>query len=266
MNYGCSANAASPAGPLSTWCWGPGFSGSCSCCRCTTKASRGRSPLVTGLLLAPQGLDAALTISLAGYLTDRVGARRVVLFGVALALAGTAWYTQVGARSSYGVLAMALFLIGVGMGATVTPAMAAAFQGLPHSALGHASSAINVVQRIAGAAGSALLAVVLQQALRHRFGGFNGGVGQVGALAASSTHAAASFAGAGGVSFAVALGSRAAALVPTLLLPGRRAAARSEPAEPATLRQSRTMVSPGRIARERGTSPTGVSIITEGRT
>ena len=38
---------------------------------------RGASPLQTGLLLAPQGLGAAVAISLAGYLTDKAGARRV---------------------------------------------------------------------------------------------------------------------------------------------------------------------------------------------
>src|SRR5262249_5530688 len=39
---------------------------------------RGRSPLETGLLLIPQGLGAASAISLAGSLTDKLGARRVV--------------------------------------------------------------------------------------------------------------------------------------------------------------------------------------------
>ena len=63
---------------------------------------RGRSPLQTGLLLAPQGLGAAIAISLAGYLTDKAGARRVVLPGVFLALAGTAWYTQIGAHTPTG--------------------------------------------------------------------------------------------------------------------------------------------------------------------
>src|SRR5262249_17917219 len=62
---------------------------------------RGRSPLDTGLLLIPQGLGAACAISLAGSLTDRVGARRVVPAGVLLALAGTAAYTQITAHSSY---------------------------------------------------------------------------------------------------------------------------------------------------------------------
>jgi EmrB/QacA subfamily drug resistance transporter len=182
---------------------------------------RGRSPLDTGLLLAPQGLGAALSISLAGYLTDKVGARRVVPVGVVLALVGTAWYTQIGAHTSYLATAAALLVIGLGMGATITPAMAAAFSGLPAAAMGQATSMINVVQRVAGALGSALLAVVLQQAMSHRLTGFHGGIGQAGALAASSPHAAAALASAFGISFAVSFGVCLVALVPALLLPGR---------------------------------------------
>lgn len=184
---------------------------------------RGRSPMQTGLLLAPQGLGAAVTISVAGYLTDKVGARRVVPGGVVLALAGTALYTQITARTPYWTLLAALFLIGAGLGATITPAMAAAFQQLPHAAMGQATSAINVIQRVAGALGSALLAVVLQHAIATRLTGFHGGIGQAAATAAASPHAAPALAQAFGVSFAVALGITAVALVPTVLLPGRLA-------------------------------------------
>ena len=48
-----------------------------------------------------------------------------------------------------------------GLGATITPAMAAAFGGLPPAVMGQATSAVNVVHRVAGALGSALLAVIL---------------------------------------------------------------------------------------------------------
>ena len=180
---------------------------------------RGRSPLQTGLLLAPQGLGAAIAIGLAGYLTDKVGARRVVPAGVLLALAGTAWYAQIGPRTPYWSLLAALFSVGAGLGATITPAMAAAYQGLPQAAMGQATSAINVVQRVAGALGSALLAVLLQEALTARLPGFHGGIGQAGALAAASPHAASAVAGAFGVSFAVALAITVLALIPTALLP-----------------------------------------------
>jgi EmrB/QacA subfamily drug resistance transporter len=184
---------------------------------------RGRSPMQTGLLLVPQGLGAAITISLAGYLTDKVGARRVVPAGVLLALAGTAWYTQIGAHTPYWALLAALFLVGAGLGATITPAMAAAYQGLPPAAMGQATSAINVVQRVAGALGSALLAVVLQQAMTARLPAFHGGIGQASALAASSPHAATALAQAFGASFAVALAITLLALIPSVLLPRRPA-------------------------------------------
>jgi len=184
---------------------------------------RGRTPAQTGLLLAPQGLGAAVTISLAGYLTDKVGARRVVPVGVLLAVAGAAWYTQIGVHTPYWALLVALFLIGAGLGATITPAMAAAYQGLPATAMGQATAAISVVQRVAGALGSALLAVVLQQATTARLPGFHGGIGQAGALAAASPHAAAGLAQAFGVSFAVALALCVLALIPTALIPHREA-------------------------------------------
>ena len=184
---------------------------------------RGRTPVQTGLLMAPQGLGAALTISVAGYLTDKVGARRVIPAGIVLALAGTAWYTQIGAHTPYWALLAALFLVGAGMGATITPAMAAAYQSLPPAAMGQATSAISVVQRVAGALGSALLAVVLQQATTARLPGFHGGITQAGQLATTSPHTATALAHAFGVSFAVALAICVLALIPTALLPHRKA-------------------------------------------
>src|SRR6266568_4648501 len=87
---------------------------------------RGRTPLQTGLLLIPQGLGAALAMPVAGALTDRIGARPVVLGGIMVALAGTAAYTQITAGTPYWYLTCALLLIGIGMGATITPSIAAA--------------------------------------------------------------------------------------------------------------------------------------------
>ena len=91
--------------------------------------------------------------------------KATVPVGVLLALAGTGAYTQIDASTSYWILAGALLLIGAGLGATITPSMAAAFQDLSHAEMPGATSAINVVQRIAGSVGTALLAVVLQRSL-----------------------------------------------------------------------------------------------------
>jgi EmrB/QacA subfamily drug resistance transporter len=182
---------------------------------------RGRSPLQTGLLLVPQGLGAAAAIGIAGSLTDKVGARRVVPVGVLLALAGTGCYTQISATSAYWYLAGALFLIGAGLGATITPAMAAAFSGLDHRDMPAATAEIGVVQRIAGALGTALLAVVLERAISSEIPGLYGGIGEAARLVAARPAEGAALASAFGTAFWVAFALTGAALIPALALPGR---------------------------------------------
>src|SRR5215468_6817947 len=144
---------------------------------------RGRTPVQTGLLLIPQGLGAALAMPAAGALTDRIGARPVVTGGVVVALAGLAAYTQITATTAYWYLAVALLLIGAGLGATITPAMAAAFQAIERPAIGAATATIGTIQRIAGSLGTALLAITLQHAMAANLPGFHGSVGGAAALA-----------------------------------------------------------------------------------
>jgi EmrB/QacA subfamily drug resistance transporter len=209
---------------------------------------RGRSPLETGLLLIPQGLGAACAIGLAGSLTDKLGARRVVPVGVLLALAGTAGYTQITAHSSYVYLAAALFLIGAGLGATITPSMAAAYQDLQQAEIPQATSALNVVQRIAGALGSALLAVVLQRAIDAEVPHIHGGVGQAYAVARRDPlHVAPAIAHAFATTFWVPFALTAAALIPALLLPRKRSEERGPADKTTTDRRSTMRKGNGRV-------------------
>ena len=60
---------------------------------------RGQSALMAGLLMAPQGIGAALVMRKAGDITDRVGARRVVPLGVVLIIAGSLPYVFVTAST-----------------------------------------------------------------------------------------------------------------------------------------------------------------------
>src|SRR5205823_661982 len=116
--------------------------------------------------------------------TDRIGARRVVPAGVVVALAGVAAYTRIGAHSSYWYLAAALFAVGVGLGSTITPSMAVAYQSLEARTVPQATSMLSTVQRIAGSLGTALLAVALQRAMRSELPGFHGGLAQATELVA----------------------------------------------------------------------------------
>jgi EmrB/QacA subfamily drug resistance transporter len=189
---------------------------------------RGASPLKTGLLMIPQGLGAALAMPLAGILTDRIGARRVVPAGVVIALVGVVAYTQITEDTPYWYLAGALFVIGLGLGATIMPSMGAAYAQLTHAEMPRATSAINVIQRLAGSLGTALLAVVLQRAIASELPSFHGGLAQAGALAARDpAHATPALASAFGTTFWVALALTAVALAPALALPTARRILRS---------------------------------------
>jgi EmrB/QacA subfamily drug resistance transporter len=195
---------------------------------------RGRTPLQTGLLLIPQGLGAALAMPAAGALTDRTGARPVVIGGITLALAGTAAYTQIAAGTAYWYFAGALLLIGAGLGATITPSMAAAFQAIDRPDIPAATAAIGTIQRIAGALGTALLAITLQRAITAQLPGFHGDITQAAALAAADpARTLPALASAFGTTFWVALVLTAASFAPALLLPGRRPAESSGEQPPA---------------------------------
>ena len=60
-----------------------------------------------------------------------------------------------------------LLLRGVGIGFSFMPAMTAAFTALRREQLSDATPQLNVLQRVGGAIGTAVLAVVLQRASGH---------------------------------------------------------------------------------------------------
>ena len=172
---------------------------------------RHEGAVAIGLLLAPQGLGAALALPLAGRLTDKFGARGVASAGMVLAALGMLAYTQVGPGTSYLYLSAALLVVGAGVGATVVPSMAAAFQALSRAETPRATSALNVIQRLGGAVGTALFAIVLSRQTGAGAGAGGAGAGGADALA-----------GAFGTTFWVAAGLIAVAVVPALLLPRAR--------------------------------------------
>jgi len=147
----------------------------------------------------------------AGTLTDRVGAGPVVRVGVALVLVGTLPFAFVADDVPGWLLVCGLFLRGAGMGATLMPAMAAAYQVLPEAAVARAASALEIVQRAGASLGIALLALILQHGLSAR--GFHGAIDDAPPSAAIPAAAHA---------FMWALVLTGLALVPALLLPRGR--------------------------------------------
>jgi EmrB/QacA subfamily drug resistance transporter len=201
---------------------------------------RGQTALHAGLLLAPQGIGAMLTMPIAGRLADRIGAGKVVLPGLILILAGLAMFTQVGPVTPYWQLLAALFVMGMGMGSTMMPIMSAALRTLTSKKVARASSALNIIQQTAGAVGSAVMSIVLAGLLAGKFGvpTSQGQLAATFALHNPQTHDAAAELAADSFAstFVWALVLIAVCLVPAFFLPRRPPAVPTteEPTEEAT--------------------------------
>ena len=128
---------------------------------------RHESVIVTGLLTGPQGLGMLLVMPLSGRLSERFGGGRVALAGVSILCLGTLPLAFVGTGTSILDISLVLLLRGVGIGFSFMPAMTAAFASLKPAQLSDATPQLNVVQRVGGAIGTAVLAVVLQRASGH---------------------------------------------------------------------------------------------------
>jgi EmrB/QacA subfamily drug resistance transporter len=181
---------------------------------------RGESAWKAGLLMAPQGIGAALVMRPSAKMADKYGTRRTVPVGMALIALGTLAYTQVSGSTSYGFLALALLVRGIGLGFGMMPAFTAAYRGLSHEEVPQASTSTNIIRQVGGSIGVAVFAVVLQHAITAQFPHYTPSLGAmpttalpVGIVDRLATAFATSF----WWSFAVC----AIAIVPALFLPGR---------------------------------------------
>src|SRR3954464_7522255 len=129
---------------------------------------RGASALEAGLLLAPQGLGAMITMPLAGKLTDRHGAAQWAAFGIPLLVIGMVPFAFVTATTSYVLLCGASFVVGLGMGLAMMPTMTAAMQAVPAAAIARTSTAMNIIRQSGASIGTAILSVLLASAISDR--------------------------------------------------------------------------------------------------
>ena len=191
---------------------------------------RGEAAWRTGLLMAPQGIGAAVVMRLAGSMSDKYGPRYVAAFGLTVMAFGTFILTTVGASTSYALLAVALFIRGIGLGFGMMPVIAASYRNLNHGQVPRATSATNIIRQIGGSLGVAIFAVVLDTQIRSRLGHLAGfvmsGASQV------TMHEHTLLARAFGTSFWWSFGSVIIGVIPAFFLPASPLVRTAAPATP----------------------------------
>ncbi len=127
---------------------------------------RGASALEAGLLIAPGGLGAMLTMPIAGRLTDRFGPTWMPVAGLPFVAVGLLPFAFVGPDTSYVLLCGSSFVQGLGMGLAMMPTMTAAMQAVPTSAIARTSTAMNIIRQAGASIGTAILSVILATVIR----------------------------------------------------------------------------------------------------
>jgi EmrB/QacA subfamily drug resistance transporter len=150
---------------ITTFCLGAALFGAMILMPLYYQQVRHESVLATGLLVGPQGLGAALALPISGRLTDRFGGGPLALLGVLVTTLATIPFGLIGAHTSVVSLSIWMFIRGIGIGFAFMPAIAAAFAALSPHELSDATPQMNVLQRVGGSIGTAVLAVVLQRAI-----------------------------------------------------------------------------------------------------
>lgn len=158
------------------------------------------SVIFAALALIPQGVGMMLARPVIGTLTDKIGARMVVLAATAITFAGTIPFAFFSPEVPYWVIGLVLFIRGIGVGGITIPVMTDSYTGLTGHQVAQASVATRVVQNVGGAFGSAVLATVVAHQLRQAVSG--------------PAHAAAAY----HAGFLVASVLTAAMVIPALLL------------------------------------------------
>jgi EmrB/QacA subfamily drug resistance transporter len=122
---------------------------------------RGDTPLLAALQVLPMALAMVPTSRLAPVLRARYSTRTVCAGGLALVAAGLAIIAQAGTDTPYALMAGGLVVLGIGMGAAMTPATSAITEALPPAQQGVGSALNDLSREVGGATGIAVIGSVL---------------------------------------------------------------------------------------------------------
>jgi EmrB/QacA subfamily drug resistance transporter len=159
------SNRAFSAASLTTFCLGAALYGGMILMPLYFQTVRHEDAVTTGLLLAPQGIGAAVAMWASGRVTERLGGGMTALIGGIISLVSTVPFVLIGGKTSLTFLCAAMVVRGFGIGMSMMPAMTAAYRVLRPSQVNDATPQLNVLQRVGGSIGVAILTVVLQHHL-----------------------------------------------------------------------------------------------------
>ena len=121
----------------------------------------GNSPLEAGLRFLPWTVPPLFIAPVAGRLSDRVGARALIVPGLAMQAAGFAWIVALASTSAnYGRYVLPFIIAGVGISMAIPCVTVAGLNAAPPALLGKAAGTLNTMQQFGAVFGIAIVTAV----------------------------------------------------------------------------------------------------------
>ncbi len=121
-----------------------------------TQSILGWPPTLAGLVVMPAGLLMAALMPVSGALSDKVGARALVVTGMVIAAFGTFLLVHIDTDWTFGQIAIANLVRTGALGLLFTPLTMAALTNVPRNRVGGASAILNTVWQVGGSLGIAV--------------------------------------------------------------------------------------------------------------
>jgi MFS family permease len=120
----------------------------------------GWSPLSAGLRLLPFALVMGFTAPSSARIAERIGTKRTVAMGLAIAGVGLILASRLQVNSGYGLVALAFVVMALGFALTMPPSTASILSSLPMGKQGVGSAMNDTTRELGGALGVAVLGSV----------------------------------------------------------------------------------------------------------
>jgi EmrB/QacA subfamily drug resistance transporter len=128
----------------------------------------GYSAVRAGAAFLPMTLLIIVIAPVAGRLSDRIGSRWLLGFGMTVLAGQLFYFSTLGIDQSYWSLVPGMLLGGIGMATVMSPATAAALSGVPVDRAGVGSAIVNSSRQVGGSIGIALMGAIVAHQARGR--------------------------------------------------------------------------------------------------
>jgi EmrB/QacA subfamily drug resistance transporter len=131
----------------------------------------GYSPLKAGVAFLPMTLVMFSMVQVVPRVANRIGSTTLLIAGLTLDMAGMAWLSRLSETTAFFPgIAIPMVMMGIGMGAALTPLTAAGIAGVQPDDAGAASGVVNVAHQLGGSLGLGILVTVFASAQRSSGG------------------------------------------------------------------------------------------------